>query len=121
LAALGTSFLWWFVSDRPGRVTRANFDRIRQGTRYVSEEGPPVTADDGMTVGEAEAILGPWVRNFSADQLEARGLYSWAGFEGDVAVAVRNGRVLTAGFYPRARADKVRWLWERLFRQQSPF
>jgi hypothetical protein len=117
LASLG-GFLWWVGGQ--GRVTKANYDRIRFAVRQLPDGRPSTRFHGGSSYEEVVAILGPPTDGLNDDPAHGA-LCSWLGFDGAVVVAFAQNRAVGGQFTPRTSASKARWLWRRLFHQQPPF
>jgi hypothetical protein len=106
LAALGGCSLWWLV--KPGRVTRANFDRIPQNATYdevVAVLGPPdhdktVTSNNGEPFRTCH-----WNRP-----------HAWASFAFGAS-----GRAQAVGFDEQTVWGFWRGWWVYNFEREPPF
>jgi hypothetical protein len=113
LAALAGG-AWWLLTDRPGRVTRVNFDHLVIETRYGGRLFPGVR---GMALSEVVSLLGPyrsdWTMNPNEDQVQ----YVWEGFDAIVYVVFEHGRAQSKSWQPLdwtayQRVQRL-WYWTR--------
>jgi hypothetical protein len=83
---------WW--SAAPGRVTRVNFNRVR----------------NGMTEGEVSALLGPCL-GYMGGTPEKRVV--WKTGPACVTVDFRDGLVIGGECHGTGAAALVAWVWHR--------
>jgi hypothetical protein len=83
---------WWSTS--PGRVTRANYERIR----------------DGMTDDEVSALLGP-CRDRGGDESDA--MVVWKTGPACVVVYFRHGRASGSECHGTGIVALAKWAWHR--------
>jgi hypothetical protein len=108
LAAIAGGAWWLVVADRPGRLTRANYSRIRFPATYdevVAAIGPP-HRDEWKTDSAGDRYrLCCWATPLSCADVV---------FDG-------TGRAESGAFAEYAKADGLRYWWQVRFNSDPPF
>jgi hypothetical protein len=117
LAVIGGAAWWPVIADRPGRLTKANFDRIRVGAGAVYYDGV-LRIGDGMTPTEVVALIGSPFNSYKAQPLVRDIVYQtyiWNAFSAEAFIEFGNGRVTNKEWVPldlslQQKAQRV-WYW----------
>jgi hypothetical protein len=121
VAALDSGGLWALFGEH-GRVTRANFDRIRL-TTFDQEDG--LRLNDGMPLDEVLTILGPPDPRLSHDAEIGPAGYSgsliWDTWDAFVIVTIFHGKADDKSFRSKPPVERLRHMWRRAFRREPPF
>jgi hypothetical protein len=127
---LGGGYLWWLVAGGHGRITKANFDRVRLDSGTDDRDGRYFPAVEGMSLDEVVAILGPYkpwltqhhgvqpIRDGEVGELAA---YVWYDGYGYGYVVFANGQAHEKRYDEWDRETRLRFLWGRLFHRDPPF
>jgi hypothetical protein len=121
---------WWLASlDRPGRLTQANFDRIRVGENAHYQTAADGTESlwpgDGMSLAEVSATIGapfnstrPWIGGGRGTSYQT---YVYNAFDAEAFVTFCNGRATDKEYHPLnlSLGQKAQRVWYWFFQRKT--